>query len=402
MPDRPGTPGGGAPPHPIRDIALITSSAASLSNFRAPLIRAMAEAGLRVRVLAPDFDPTTREAMHDLGAEPVDISLERSGMRLFRDLADFVRLYLVLRRLRPDATFAYFIKPVLYGGIAARLAGVPRRFALMAGMGYVFTPGTEREGIARRALRLLVSRLYKSSFAGSERIFFHNTDDLEQLARAGLIAREKGVLLGGTGVDLSRFAPAPPVLKPLRFLLIARLLREKGIAEYAAAARIVKATFPAAEFHLAGGADPSPGALPIAEVEAWQSEGLIHWHGQVDDVRPLIASSSVYVLPSYREGKPRSTQEAMAMARPVITTDAIGCRDTVVEGVNGFKIPVRDADALAAAMMRFLEAPELIAPMSAESRGMAEEMFDVHRINRRILDIMGLAPPAGPLRGSSS
>lgn len=387
---------------PIRSIALITSSAQSLSNFRGPLIGALVAAGVKVWALAPDFDAVGRGRMASLGAEPVDISLDRAGMRPARDLIDLVRLRRTLRRLRPDASFCYFIKPVIYGSLAARLAGVPRRFALMAGMGYVFTlaTGEGAAGPRRGLLRGLVSRLYRAGLGACERVFFNNGDDLAQLAASGLIDPTKGIVLGGTGVDLALYPAAPPVAGPPRFLMIARLLREKGVAEYAAAARIVRRACPGAQFHLAGDIDANPGALSRDEVLAWQAEGLLHWHGHVADVRPLIAASSVYVLPSYREGKPRSTQEAMAMARPVVTTDAVGCRDTVVEGVNGYLVPVRDAEALAAAMLRFVEDPRRIAAMGAASRHMAEQWFDVRRINARILAAMGIDP--GPPKAISS
>jgi len=375
---------------PIRSLALISSSAPSLTNFRGPLIAALVRAGVKVWALAPDLDADERAKVMALGAEPVDISLDRAGMRPFRDLADYHRLTRVLRRLRPDASFAYFIKPVIYGSLAARRAGVPRRFALMAGMGFVFTAGDGGGGLKRALLRRGVTQLYRRGLGACETVFFNNKDDLAQLAEAGLIDPARGVVTGGTGVDLTRFAAAPPVTGPLRFLMIARLLREKGVAEFAAAARIVKAKHPEVEFHLAGEVDVNPGALSRDEVQAWQAEGLLIWHGQVADVRPLIAESSVYVLPSWREGKPRSTQEAMAMARPVVTTDAVGCRDTVEEGVNGYKVPVRDPPALAGAMLRFVESPERIAPMGQASRAMAEAMFDVDRINARILGAMGL------------
>jgi glycosyltransferase involved in cell wall biosynthesis len=390
------TPGGAAAPvrTPIRSIALITSNALSLAHFRLPLIETLVGAGLKVWALAPDFDAGTRLLLEAAGAEPVEIRLDRTGMHPLRDLADAARLARTLRRLRPDAVFSYFIKPVIYGSLAARMAGVPRRFALMAGMGYVFTL-SERPSRKRRLLRAMVMRLYRRAFRVCERVFFHNGDDLNEMVAMTLLPREKTVLLAGTGVDLDRFRAAPPVERPLRFLLAARLLKEKGIAEYVAAGRSLKARRPELEFHLAGGLDPSPGGLTRDWVEGCVRDGVIVWHGHVDDIRPLIAKSSVYVLPSYREGKPRSTQEAMAMARPVVTTDAPGCRDTVEEGVNGFKVPVGDGPALAAAMERFAEAPALVGTMGRESRRIAEERFDVSKINRAILGELGIKAAAG-------
>ncbi|MEA3015147.1 MAG: hypothetical protein QOD42_3692 [Sphingomonadales bacterium] len=378
---------------PIGSIAIITSIAFSLANFRGPLIEALVAAGLRVYALAPDHDEGTRAAVRALGAEPVDISLERTGMRPLRDARDAFRLAGTLRRLNPDATFAYFIKPVIYGSLAAKRAGVRRRYALVAGLGYVFTPGGGRETPKRRLLRAAVSRLYRRALRVCDLVYFQNEDDVAQFVGAGLVAPERVRRLAGTGVDLERLQAAPPVTSPPTFLLMARLLREKGIAEYVAAARIVRASHPEARFLLLGGFDPNPGGFTRAEVEGWAAEGAVEWAGHVDDVRPWIAQSSVYVLPSYREGKPRSTQEAMAMGRPIVTTDAPGCRDTVEEGVNGFLVPVRDVPRLAEAMLRFIGEPGLIAKMGAESRRLAEERFDVRRINATILADLGIAAP---------
>ena len=385
-----------------RSVAIVSSIAYSLANFRGPLIAAMVAAGVRVYAMAPDHDENTRRQVRILGAEPVDISLERTGMRPVRDLLDIWRLAGMLRRLKPDATFSYFVKPVIYGSLAAKLADVPLRYALVAGLGYVYTPETSRENFKRRALRTLVSFLYRVAFKACRRVFFQNSDDVAQFVESRFIAPDRVVLLNGSGVELDRFKLVPrPTSRPV-FLLMARLLREKGILEYVEAARIVRRRHPAARFLLLGGTDPNPGALSREEVEAWVTEGVIEWPGHVDDVRPWIEASSVYVLPSYREGKPRSTQEAMAAGLPVITTDAPGCRGTVDEGVNGFLVPIRDGSALAAAMLRFVEDPTLIETMGKESRRLAEERFDVHEINALILREMGIPTVSSPGVGGAS
>jgi glycosyltransferase involved in cell wall biosynthesis len=375
-------------------IAIITNNAYSLANFRGPLIKAMVARGFHVYALAPDFDEKTRARASALGAEAVDFSLERASLRPLRDLCDAVRLSFLLRRLKPDIVLSYFIKPVIYGTLAAWAAGVHRRFALVPGLGYVFA--SDVGGLRRRLLQTVVSRLYALAFARCQRVFFQNGDDVAHFVEAGLIRREKVVRLNGTGVDLRQFTPAPPVLEPVRFLLMARLLREKGIAEFVEAGRIVRRTHPEAEFVLLGGFDPNPGGLPEEEVRGWADEGAVRWLGHVDDVAPEIRASSVYVLPSYyREGVPRSTQEAMAMGRPVITTDWIGCRETVENGVNGFLVPTRDVPALANAMLRFLADPSLIETMGRESRRLAERRFDVDKINAEMLGTIGISGPAG-------
>jgi glycosyltransferase involved in cell wall biosynthesis len=376
---------------PIPSLALISNNAFSLVNFRGPLIKALRARGVTVYALAPDYTAQTCEAIAALGAEPVHITLERTGMNPLKDARDILRLTQQLRRLGPDATLGYFIKPVIYGSLAARLAGVPRRYALVAGLGYAFDSNGQKTSLKRQVLHSVSSRLYRQAFRVCDRVFFQNTDDIEYFTQRRILDPRKAVRVNGTGVDLEHFAPAPPVTAPVTFLLMARLLRAKGICEFAGAARRIKAAYPESRFVLLGEPDSNPDSLTRAEVEAWVREGILEWPGQVQGVRPWIAQSSVYVLPSYyREGVPRSTQEAMAMGRPVITTDNTGCRQTVIDGVNGFLVPVRNAAALTDAMRKFIEQPALIETMGRESRRLAGERFDVHAINRRILAEMGL------------
>jgi len=400
MPERAGLASADETRGRIRSVALISSIALSVPNFRGPLIRAMVAEGVRVYALAPDYDENIREAVRRLGAEPIDFTLERTGIKPLRDMVDTVRLIRLLHRLKPDATFSYFIKPVIYGSLAAAAAGVRRRFSLVAGLGYVFTPDGRQETRRRKVLRWLVTALYRQAFRVSERVFFQNDDDIAHFVDAGLLDRQKAVRTNGTGVDLEQLLPAPAFEHPVTFLLMARLLREKGIVEFVEAARAVKKIHPDVQFVILGAHDPNPGALSSDEVARWVDEGVVQWHGHVDDVRPWLARSSVYVLPSYREGTPRSTQEAMAMARPVITTDAVGCRETVIDGVNGFLVPVRDSEALAASMLRFIDDRSLLASMGAASRRLAETRFDVTKVNAKILATMGIAPE--PLTASAS
>ena len=374
---------------PIR-LALITSQAFSLSNFRGPLIAALTALGVEVFAIAPDFDEQTRASVRSLGAVPVDCALSRTGMNPLSDVVSVLRLAILLRRLKIDASLAYFIKPVIFGNLAAFFARVPKRFCMIEGMGYVFTPPTGRQPAKRKALRALVSLLYKWSLKRADAVFLLNDDDIDEMVRRGLVQPAQVVKLNGIGVDLADWLPAIAVNEPLTFLLAARLLREKGILEYAEAARIVKSKYPNTRFILLGGVDPNPGSLNTHEVSQWVNDGLLEWPGHVP-VQPWLAQTSVYVLPSYREGVPRSTQEAMAMGRAVITTDAPGCRETVVEGQNGFLVPVRDAAALANAMMRFIKQPELIETMGKASRALAVERFDVHKVNAVILATMGIS-----------
>jgi glycosyltransferase involved in cell wall biosynthesis len=303
-------------------------------------------------------------------------------------MAALFALRRMLRRLQPDVTLGYAAKPVIYGTLAAWMARVPHRFAMIEGLGYVFIdrPG---ETAGKRLLRRLVKGLYRIALRRAQRVFFLNDDDIADFTAMGLVGPEKIIKLGGIGVDLEQWRPAPPVTDPLTFIFVGRLLRDKGVHEFIAAARAIKRSAAQTRFLVIGGIDANPQSVSRREVESWVAEGLVEWPGHVP-AQPWLARSSVFVLPSYREGVPRSTQEAMAAGRPVITTDVPGCRDTVIDGRNGFLVPARDADALAGAMRRFIAEPELIASMGAESRALAEKWFDVRKVNAAIITAMGM------------
>lgn len=310
-------------------------------------------------------------------------------MNPLRDVVDMLRLVVLLRQLKADMTLAFAFKPVIYGTLAAWLAQVPLRFATIEGLGYVFSPTKGAERLKRKMLKAVVVLLLAVALHRAEGVFFLNKDDLVELTERHILPPPKAILLGGIGVDLSEWAVAPPVTKPVTFLLAARLLREKGVIEYARAAKLIKQRHPRTRFILLGSLDTNPGALSRREIEEWTADGTLEWPGHVPDVRPWLAQTSVFVFPSYyREGVPRITQEAMAMARPVITTDAPGCRETVIDGKNGFLVPVRNAGALADAMERFILQPGLIDRMGRASRSIAEERFDVQDVICRMYRVL--------------
>jgi glycosyltransferase involved in cell wall biosynthesis len=370
-----------------RRFAIISRQAFSIANFRGPLIRDIVSAGYAVHAIAPDFDEETRRAVTELGAHPVDCGMSRTGLNIAADILLVLRLTWLMRQLEAEAVLSYFAKPVIYGTMAAWIAGVPRRYALIAGLGFVFVKG-KKDGVARRLLRRAVSTLYWCALKRAHVVFFQNQHDMEEFVDAGLIERERAVNTLGTGVDLAEWQAVRPILEPITFLLAARLLREKGIREFAEAARSIRTCHPTTRFVLLGQLDTNPGGLKRSEIERWVAEGVLEWHGHVT-VAPWLEQTSVYVLPSYyREGVPRSIQEAMAMARPIVTTDVVGCRETVVEGVNGFMVPPHNVAELITALKRFIEEPSLIKTMGAASRRLVEKRFDVRRVNATMLDAM--------------
>jgi len=374
-------------------IALIGTTAACVLGFRASLIRALAGQGHEVYAFALDYDEASREKVRLLGAIPVDYRFSRSGLDALRDIIDTCRLSRLLKEIGPDLVFTYFSKPVIFGTFAAFFAGVKRRVAMLEGLGYSFTEQPDREPARARLVRFIQVLLYRLAFPMLERLIMLNPDDYKDLVGRYRLRVREVTVLGGIGVDLSLFPFAEPPSDPVRFLFVGRLLAEKGIREFSCAARIVRQRYPDARFIVLGEIDrANPGALKEQDLHQLIAEGTVEYPGQVGNVRTWIEQASVFVLPSYREGVPRSTQEAMAVGRPVITTDVPGCRETVVNGVNGFLVPPWSARAVAEKMIFFLENRKAIASMGRESRRLACEKFDAREIDRRLIQYLTCPP----------
>lgn len=370
----------------VKTIAVVGSYAPSLINFRGELIRALVNQGMHVLAMAPDIDENTASALRAIGAEPVEYDLQRTGMNPFADFAAFSSLYKVFRRRRPSRVLAYTIKPVIYGSLAARLAGVPGINVMITGLGYAFVGKGWKQGLVSK----LSSLLYRMALAGCRKVLFQNPDDRSLFVDRHLVHEDKTVLIHGSGVDIDYFSPVLLPSAP-RFLMIARLLREKGVYEYVEAARLVRRQYPEVQFDLAGWLDDAPSSVRQDQLDEWIKGGLICFLGKLDDVRPAIANVAVYVLPSYREGTPRTVLEAMSMGRAVITSDAPGCRETVMHGESGLLVAVQDSQGLAGAMLDLIEHPERIVSMGKASRRLAEEKYDVHKVNQSILVAMELS-----------
>lgn len=357
----------------------------SLLNFRGELIQALKAKGHTVLTVSEPSSETLVQDFRNKGVDHSAIRFKRSGLNPLTDLSTCFALYRLYKKENPKKVLAYTIKPVIWGGIAAAFAKVPF-YALVTGLGFAF----QGESFKRKLLTKLVSFLYKVALSHATKIIFQNDDNRSLFVEKGIVPFVKTEVVNGSGVDLSQFSSValPSYDFGVQFLCIARLLGEKGLREYARAAEIVKAKYRDASFTLVGPEDTSPDGISIKEVKTWSA---INYQGSAKDVRSFIEKAHVYVLPSYHEGLPRSTIEAMAIGRPIITTDAVGCKETVEEGVNGFKVPVGDENALAEKMIWFIENPEKIETMGLVSRKMAEEKFDVDKVNARMLEIIGLS-----------
>ncbi|WP_417559369.1 glycosyltransferase family 4 protein [Marinomonas sp.] len=356
----------------------------SLINFRGALIKDMMKSGKEILTVSLPLTNALQEQFDEVGISHQSIYFQRTGLNPVEDFKSLIALLGLFKKERPDFILAYTIKPVIWGGIAARFSKVPF-YALVTGLGFAF----QGESFRRKLLTKLVSFLYGVALSHANKVIFQNEDNRRLFVERRIVPFDKTEVVNGSGVDISRFdlSTLHSLDNGVRFLCIARLLGEKGLREYARAAAIVKMQYPNSQFVLVGPEDTSPDGILISEVKSWDG---IDYQDSTNDVRPFIGKAHVYVLPSYHEGLPRSTIEAMSMGRAVITTDAVGCKDTVDEGVNGFKIPVKNVALLVEKMIWFIEHPDQIQPMGLASRKMVEEKFDVHKVNARMLEIMGL------------
>ena len=365
----------------------------SVLHLRGNLLQSISLLGYEVHILAPNPSqyPNEYNRLTELGFKIHPVILNRTSTNPIDDLRTLYSAYKVMNEIKPDVVLSYTIKPVIYGTLAAWLSGVPKRFALLAGLGYSF-----QDSEKKTLIKKIIYNLYKEGLAKTTKVFFQNPDDLDLLKKMRIIGTETPyVIVNGSGVDTKQYnvsyLPKDEYgnIKP-SFLLIARLLKDKGINEYISAAKIIRKKYPEAEFHLVGWIDENPEAITKSQLDDWVSSGIINYWGKLNDVRSAITASSVYVLPSYREGTPRSVLEAMSMGRAIITTDAPGCRETVNEGENGFLVPVKDSQKLAEAMLKFIKNPVLYKNMGNASRKIAESKYDVHKVNTHMISEMEL------------
>ena len=378
-------------------LAMVTTYATP-ANMRRELLEAVVARGHRVTVVSPEPADVMQASLDALGGSYREWPVNRTGIDPREDLRSARHLHAILRAERPDVVLVYQIKAVLLAPLAARLARVARVVPLVNGLGAVFDEGgfgaTARARIARRA--------YALSLRLVDEVVFQNADDPALLRSLGLWpGRTRWRVVPGTGVDLARLGVRPPFAGPPTFTLIARLVVSKGVRDLVAAARIVRVRHPEARFRIVGQleADGHPDGVRRAELDAWVAEGLIDYTGFSADVPGVLAATTVFVLPSYyREGVPRTNLEALAIGRPIVTTDWVGCRDTVEDGVNGFLVAPRDPVALAERLERYLRDPALVARHGAASRALAERRFDVHQVNAQMLEALQLAAPGDAAR----
>ena len=373
----------------MKRIAIISDSAFSLLTFRKDFIKYLKKEGYEVFGFAIDFTDETEEALKSLGATPVSYSLDRGGLNPIKDLIGLKKLAKIVREINPDIVFSTFVKPVIFGTLAARMVKVKRVVGMLEGLGFCFTEQPEGFSLKARFIKKIQIFLFKIAFPKLDLLIFLNYDDPKDLLESYSIKTKKYEVLGGIGLSLVDFQFSKPEKRPVSFLFVGRLLKEKGIFEFLEAAEKVKKIYQEVEFMVLGDVDTeNPGSIKLDKLNTYIDNKIIQYNGYVSDVTPWLQKSDVFVLPSYREGIPRTTQEAMASGRAVITTDVPGCRETVINGYNGFLIPKWNVDALVEKMLFFIVHPDEIDRMGINARAFAEEHYDADKINKKLLQII--------------
>ncbi|WML46678.1 glycosyltransferase family 4 protein [Neobacillus sp. PS3-34] len=366
-------------------ILIVSHHSGSLINFRGDLLRKIISLGHEVIAIAPDSKVKPELDKMNIKLEIAEI--DKQGLGILQNVRYLMRIISVIKKYKIDLVFGYTVKPIVFGSLASLLTRTKNFYAMVEGLGGVFTePFTNKKLL----LQFIIKRLYALSFKVSKKVFLLNQDDLKDLTKMNLLEERKAVVIPGIGVDLEKYKRATLPKKPI-FLIIARLVYSKGVIDYCEAAKIIKKTYPDVQFNILGGFDNKEDTIPKKIFQAYVDQKTVCYLGEASDVRPHIENSSVFVLPSYyREGLPRSIVESMAMGRPIITTDNVGCRDTVINGENGYLVPTHNPNLLAEKMELLIKDSELRENMGSKSWEICKQKYDGNMINNILVNEMEL------------
>ena len=369
----------------MKKFILISPKNRSAYNFRGDLIKDIQAKGYDVVVTGPNREGIDK--IEALGAKFVEVPVDKNGTNPFADILYCLKLKKIFKEEKADAILGYTIKPVIYGSIAGWLAGVKNRTAMVTGAGYLFAS----KSVKAKLIRLVSFMLYRLGLGAAQKVIFQNIDDLNEFVANHLVKREKCHVVNGSGVNMNKYTPAPYPDKP-SFFFLGRLVHSKGGLDFAKAAKIVKSQHPEARFMILGKLEKNlPDAILPEEMMPFVDDGTVELFPETDDIPKYYAMTSVFVLPTaYREGTPRVILEAMASARAIITTNTPGCKETVVEGENGFFVPTHNPEMLAEKMTIFISNPSKVAECGAKSYEICENKYEVSIINNRMLKIMDL------------
>lgn len=364
-------------------IAVISGDTKSILTFRLDMIKTFIQHGCDVVAIGDGAEDVWKETFAGYGIDYYQAVIKRNGLNPFEDFNALKSIKDLLMKIKPDKIFMYQAKAVVYGTLAAHQLGISEIYPMIAGLGSIFIGNNIKSKIVRAIL--IIEYIFVFRF--SKKIFFQNRDDVSFFSKRGLLDSNKVVIVNGSGVRLDYFIPSHLPAK-ISFLLVARLIKDKGVMEYLQASRVLKQHYPDVSFMLVGPFDTNPSGIKPEEIQTYINDGTIEYYGEQIDVRPFYQKCYAFVLPSYREGTPKSNLEAMACGRAIITTDAPGCRETVIDGKNGILVPIKDVDALVSAMTRLIDNKRLAESMGEASREMAEIQFDVRKVNQKICETM--------------
>ena len=366
-------------------ILVLSSHTVSMFWFRMDMMKVFISSGCSVVAVGQESAEKWEDQFNEIGVKYRQIYVERNGINPFNDLRTLKSIKKILTEEKPNKIFAYQAKTVIYGGIAARKTGISEFYPLIAGLGSVF----RGDGLKNAVLKIILKKQYKTACKNSKAVIFQNNDDRRQFTENNIVNIEKTHIINGSGVDLVKFVPCELPKTP-SFLFIGRLIKDKGIMEYLEACRRIKMSSPDVNCMLVGPFDSNPSALKKSELQPFIDDNIITYYGEQADVREFLNSCTVYILPSYHEGTPKTILEAMATGRAVITTDAPGCRETVTDNENGFLVPVKNVSQIVEKMQYFIDFPDFAMKMGKKSRIIAEEKYDVNKVNIAILNIMNI------------
>lgn len=370
-------------------IGFLTGHAPSVYLFRLDCMKYLQSQGFEVFVLAPEDEAEWKPQFAAHGIDYTQVSLSKNSTNPLNDIKTYFDLRRKLKARKPDVVFCDHAKMIVYGLLAAKHVGIKHRLVMMGGVGSVLRDPPEN--IKRKLIKKLLTLEYRTALPKADRIFFQNGDDLALFKELKMAKDSQAVMVPGSGINLTRF-PQSPLPANKDFLFVGRLIRDKGLIEYMEAGRLLRVKHPDAKLRVVGYFDPNQTMLSMADLQPFIDDGTVIFHGEQKNVLPFLQDCFTFVLPSYHEGTPRSVLEALSVGRPVITTDAPGCRETVKNGENGFLVPVRDANALAQAMETLCDSRETAEQMAIASRRFAESTFDVNIvcdiINKTILNVI--------------
>ena len=367
-----------------KSIAVLSSHTPSLFWFRMDMMHSFLALGYKVYALGNEEENKWLELFAEQGIKYIQIDVERNGVNPLHDIKALASIRKKLVMIKPDKIFTFQAKTIIYGAFAAKTVGINEIYPLIAGMGSVFL----NNDFKTKLIRQIMVAEYRLALAECPAVFFQNNDDVKIFKENHIIDKQKVVMLHGSGVNTDRFA-VQPLPERVAFLCISRLIKDKGVYEYLEACGRIKGKYPDVRCMLVGPYDSNPSALKPEELEPFINKG-IEYFGEQEDVRPYLEKCSVFVLPSYREGTPKTVLEAMSSGRAIITTNAPGCKETVKDGKNGILVNVKDVDGLFKTMEYFVKNQESIEIMGHEGRRMAETIFNVRLVNQTICEAMEL------------